>query len=136
MKKTIKAMPIIGSLAKAICSAVKINNPTLRSSKDYWEQRYRNGGNSGAGSYDKLAIFKADVLNSFVEENHIETIIEYGCGDGNQLTLSQYPSYIGFDVSNKAIELCKKTFHNDKSKQFKLLSEHRGETAQLTLSLD
>ena len=32
----------------------------------YWEERYRRGGNSGAGSYGKLAEFKAEVINDFV----------------------------------------------------------------------
>jgi hypothetical protein len=29
-------------------------------SKAYWENRYADGGNSGAGSYNRLADFKAE----------------------------------------------------------------------------
>ncbi len=64
------------------------------------------------------------------------TIIEYGCGDGNQLTLGKYPVYVGFDVSPEAIALCHAIFQNDKTKSFGLMNEYNGETAQLTLSLD
>ena len=46
-------------------------------SGDYWHQRYKSGGNSGPGSYHKLADFKAEVLNSFVKDKHITSIIEY-----------------------------------------------------------
>lgn len=105
-------------------------------SAEYWKQRYASGGNSGAGSYNELAEFKAEVLNLFVKENKIETVIEYGCGDGNQLTLAQYPSYLGFDVSPDAVARCAKLFAGDTAKIFKLLPEYRNETAQLTLSLD
>lgn len=40
-------------------------------SKKYWNDRYLTVGNSGAGSYNKLAQFKADIINNFVEKNQI-----------------------------------------------------------------
>ena len=82
------------------------------------EGRYVEGGNSGAGSYNRLAEFKAEILNRFVKENHIKNIIEWGCGDGNQLMLAEYPLYIGFDVSATAIKMCKEKFLLDKTKKF------------------
>jgi len=105
-------------------------------SERYWKKRYLFGGNSGLGSYGKLASFKAAVINKFVEENKIETVIEYGCGDGNQLRLAHYPSYIGFDVSLDAVLLCRTIFSEDDAKLFKLMGEYSFETADLTLSLD
>lgn len=87
-------------------------------SKRYWEDRYQKGGNSGAGSYNHLAQFKADQINKFVKENSIQTVMEWGCGDGNQLALAEYPQYIGYDVSQKAIEICKQKFENDCKKHF------------------
>lgn len=105
-------------------------------SKKYWIGRYKSGGTSGSGSYNKLAEFKADVINNFIKENQIKTVIEYGCGDGNQLKYSDYPSYIGFDISPKVIIDCKRIFSNDNTKQFKLMDEYNLETADLTLSLD
>jgi trans-aconitate methyltransferase len=103
---------------------------------NYWENRYVQGGNSGAGSYNKLAEFKAEVLNEFVNENKISSVIEYGCGDGNQLVLANYPTYTGFDVSAKAIKMCENLFKNDTTKNFKLTDEYNSETAELTLSLE
>lgn len=102
----------------------------------YWENRYQNGGSSGHGSYDKLAEFKAEFLNAFVLDHKISSVIEYGCGDGNQLRLAQYPQYTGFDVSPEAIAICSDLFLNDKTKTFKTLSAYDAETAELTLSLD
>jgi len=109
---------------------------TFRSSESYWINRYKKGGNSGSGSYGKFALFKADFINKFVETNKIRTIIEFGCGDGNQLTLAKYPSYTGFDISPDAIAQCKKMFEGDPSKKFYVLSEYKGQDADLTLSLD
>jgi len=136
MKEIVKKIPIVGALARSIYRTW-INPPKpFPGSTEYWRQRYESGGNSGAGSYNVLAEFKAEVLNSFVRGNNIETVIEYGCGDGNQLRLLKYPSYIGFDVSPEAISRCKKIFSDDKTKDFKLLHEYAGEIAQLILSLD
>lgn len=106
------------------------------SSTDYWGQRYESGRNSGPGSYGHLADFKADVLNAFVSENNVASIIEFGCGDGNQLTLAKYPAYIGYDVSPSVIVMCRELFHKDKSKQFFHTKDYAAQTADLTLSLD
>lgn len=108
----------------------------FKSSENYWLERYKKGGNSGFGSYGPLAQYKANILNEFVAANAIDTIIEYGCGDGNQLTLARYPHYIGFDISPDAIALCKRLFANDPSKAFYLMKEYAGQQAALTLSLD
>lgn len=87
-------------------------------SRKYWEKRYSEGGNSGSGSYNRLADFKAKIINEFVKENAINEVVEWGCGDGNQLSLAQYPYYIGYDVSQKAIEICKLIFSADDTKKF------------------
>jgi hypothetical protein len=91
-------------------------------STNYWESRYAKGGNSGAGSYDQLAEFKAEVVNKFVADNWIESVIEFGSGDGNQLKISEYPSYIGLDVSQTAIDNCNELFEDDDTKQFLIYS--------------
>ena len=107
-------------------------------SAKYWEQRYLRGGNSGVGSYNNLAKFKANFLNNFVKENHIKSVIEWGCGDGHQLSLASYPQYIGYDVSKQSIKICKKIFKADKSKQFLSCGGNKIEEkkADLSLSLD
>ncbi len=105
-------------------------------SGQYWETRYRSGGNSGAGSYNRLAHYKATIINDFVEKNSIRTVIEYGCGDGNQLGLARYPEYLGFDVSSTAVARCRARFENDTTKTFRTADTYAGEIAELILSLD
>ena len=106
------------------------------SSAAYWNERYAVGGNSGPGSYGELAKFKAGVLNEFVEEQAIGSVIEFGCGDGNQLALARYPRYTGLDASPIAVRACRALFEQDASKEFILVSEHDGRQADLALSLD
>ncbi len=111
-------------------------------SVEYWEERYRKGGTSGSGSYNRLAGFKAEVLNQFVAEHNITSVIEFGCGDGNQLSMANYPSYVGLDVAQSAIALCSEKFHDDKTKSFFLYhsiafnDNHQIFKAQLSLSID
>lgn len=108
----------------------------------YWEDRYAAGGLSGRGSYGELASYKASVLNAFVAENRIQSVIEFGCGDGNQLSLAKYPAYIGLDVSATAIRTCINKFPEDNRKSFflydSLAFQDSGDvfSAELGLSLD
>jgi hypothetical protein len=87
---------------------------------EVWEHIYRKGGTSGPGSYGRLAEFKAEVLNSFVAREGVESVIELGCGDGHQLSLANYPSYFGLDISPSAIRICEERFRLDPSKHFQL----------------
>lgn len=107
---------------------------------DYWNNRYNNGGTSGSGSYGLLANYKSNFINKFILKNNINKVIEFGCGDGNQLSLlSNYSDYIGLDISINAIEICKNKFKNDSTKQFLLYNPNNFNNnliADLTLSLD
>ena len=110
-------------------------------SANYWDKRYLRRGNSGAGSYGRLAEFKAEVLNRFVSEQNIQTVIEFGCGDGHQLSLACYPHYIGIDVSSTAVSLCQKRFSTAEDLKFLTLFDYLGKeecrpVAELSLSLD
>lgn len=107
-------------------------------SSSYWEKRYQNNGNSGSGSYNESAIFKAQVINNFIKKNNIDFVEEFGCGDGHQLTYAVYPNYIGYDVSDNILNKIKSKFQNDKSKQFFNLKEYPKLQShfELALSLD
>jgi len=72
----------------------------------HWQRHYERGGDSGPGSYAESAEYKARLINEVVREFDIRSIIELGCGDGNQLTYLNIEEYIGLDVSKVAIERC------------------------------
>lgn len=109
-----------------------------KNSSSFWESLYQKGGTSGPGSYGKLAVFKAEVINEFCEKHKINSVIEWGCGDGNQLSLMNFPKYIGLDVSETAIKRCKEMYAEDDTKSFFLINDElsMAEPADLTLSLD
>jgi len=121
---------------------LKLKQILFPGSREFWETRYSLGGNSGQGSYGKFAGFKAEVLNEFIKRKGILSVIEFGCGDGNQLSLAHYPQYTGLDVSPTAIALCREKFDQEKNKSFFLYSpscfvDHQSVfLADLGLSLD
>jgi hypothetical protein len=78
----------------------------------YWEERYFNGGNSGNGSYGFLAEYKKDFINQFIIENNIKSLLEYGCGDCNQLSMIKCDDIIGVDVSKTVINICQNLLPN------------------------
>ncbi len=131
----LKTLASRAALTRRLRSAVNLLKK-FPGSGDYWDKRYREGGTSGTGSYGKLGQFKADTLNALVRELDVRTVIEHGCGDGNVLSLVEYPSYIGLDVSHYAITRCRERFADDPTKSFKHLSNYAGERAELSLSLD
>lgn len=101
------------------------DHPPFVDSRSYWEHRYARGRDSGVGSYAALATFKAEVLNSFVRDNHVEQVLELGCGDGNQLALANYPRYVGLDVASGAVDICAARFADDATKSFFLYDPAR-----------
>jgi SAM-dependent methyltransferase len=119
-----------------------VRNARFAGSSAYWDRRYRDGGTSGDGSYGELAELKARTVNAFVAERGARTVLELGCGDGNQLGYGHYDRYIGLDVSRRAIELCTARFAADPTKSFFLYDpaaffDRAGVfTADCALSLD
>jgi SAM-dependent methyltransferase len=90
----------------------------FRGSSAYWEQRYAGGGTSGAGSYGPQAVWKAEVVNGWVKQHEVTSVLDLGCGDGNQLGLADYPRYLGIDVSPSAVRRCIERFGDDPTKSF------------------
>lgn len=134
LKQILKQIPAVRRLVHRL----RARNSEFPGSSDYWEKRYSAGGNSGSGSYGRLAHFKADVLNAFVAEHGIHSLVEFGCGDGHQLSLAQYPKYTGLDVSETAVKLCSERFKADPGKDFMLYAEEAAKSlkAELSMSID
>ena len=120
MKRALWDSPVLGTnyqrLARRV--AYERGQRTFEGSAKYWDSRYSDGGTSGPGSAGRLAQFKADILNQFIDEASVHTAIEFGSGDGSQLAKIAYPSYIGLDVSPRALAICKEAYSQDPTKQF------------------
>jgi hypothetical protein len=134
-RDTLLAVPVLGAIARRVKRAARAR--AFPGSGNYWERRYRQGDNSGAGSYGRLAAFKAEVLNEFVAANDISSVVELGSGDGAQLQLADYPDYTGVDVAQTCVDQCRRLFADDASKRFVHNDDlAKVEPHELALSLD
>ena len=139
-----KIEELINSVMESDCSGKSVSNvpQEFSDTRSYWENRYCKGGTSGSGSYGRLAQFKAELLNKFVVVKNIRSVLELGCGDGHQLSLFEFPLYVGLDISKKAISQCKELFKKDLRKNFFLYDPSTHETedhwhkADMAISLD
>lgn len=144
MIKEIKQMagrhPAVGKPLRWLYSTLTGKEPLVFERSDqYWEDRYRRGGTSGSGSAGRLARFKAEFLNDFVDRHHISSVVEFGCGDGTQLQLANYPRYVGFDVAPTSVALCEDKFGNNPNYEFHLVGSKEYENfsaSDISLSID
>jgi SAM-dependent methyltransferase len=131
LRRRLLSVPLIGPALVRLNARLRRPDP-----HGYWEARYRRGEDSGSGSYGRLAEFKAEVLNQLVRERGIRSVVELGCGDGHQLELARYPSYVGLDISETAIARCRARFAHDPSKRFEPAGSGSVPGAECALSLD
>jgi len=92
-------------------------------SGEYWRRRYEDKKTSGPGSYGRLAAYKADIVNGILRDRGISSVIEFGCGDGNQAALFEIPNYTGVDISPLVVENAKKTFADRPGWTFQVAGE-------------
>lgn len=91
--------------------------------REYWNNRYNSGGNSGAGSYYDEAQVKGNYINKIIANKEISKILDIGVGDGNQLLyIKGFDFYLGYDISPKAIRMCEQTNYNSRL-NYKFTSE-------------
>lgn len=62
MKKLTIQLPVVGLLLRKFRWKFLQKTRGGSDSESYWIQRYQAGGNSGSGSYNHLADFKASTL--------------------------------------------------------------------------
>jgi len=130
-------MSFLGGALARIRTARRGRTGEFKGPAAYWEERYRSGGNSGSGSYGRLAEFKAEVANGIVREFGVTSVVEFGCGDGHQLSLARYPAYFGYDISATSIERCSALFAGDATKRFDVVENYDpNRWFDLALSLD
>ncbi|WP_137111280.1 class I SAM-dependent methyltransferase [Rhodobacter sp. SY28-1] len=101
----------------------------------YWRDRYEAGGNSGAGSYGRLAEYKAGFINDLVKTHEVQSVIEFGSGDGNQCSLLTIENYTGVDISPAVVTACRKRFAGRENWQFLTDAEYQVNPAQADMSM-
>jgi SAM-dependent methyltransferase len=91
---------------------------------------------SGVGSYGIFADYKAQFINSFIDNNQILTMCELGCGDGNQLALFRPIEYYGYDISPVVIRENIKKYSGNNYFFSTDINDFLARKYDLTLSLD
>jgi hypothetical protein len=103
----------------------------------FWDNRYREGGNSWLWSYWENAIYKANFINKIIKEHNIQSAVEIGCWDWANLWLYNIQRYKWYDVSQKAIDICNEMYKEDNTKEFYVNNENTDfYEAELSLWLD
>ncbi len=107
-------------------------------SEAYWSNRYEQGRISGAGSYGRLADYKAEVINSLVNEFEISSVLEFGSGDGNQASLFEIDTYTGLDVAHQVVEAARERFKDRAGWSFDTVKNANTapRSRDMTMSLD
>lgn len=101
---------------------------------EYWERRYSKGYNSGAGSIGKNAKFKAQEVNKVIISNRIQSVIDWGCGDGkvSARIAPKVKKYVGVDVSPTVVKRLQREYPKYKF----YLHDAPGIKCDLALSMD
>lgn len=78
----------------------------------YWDRRYREGRTSGAGSEGDEGAYKADYISDLIHNHDIESVVDWGCGDGQVLERMRLEGaeYLGVDVSLTIVNRMREKF--------------------------
>lgn len=104
----------------------------------YWDRRFSDGVGPGSGSEGEAAVRKADYINAVIERWNVESVVDWGCGNGGQLGMIHADQYLGIDVAPAAIAQAVRLHRLDPRRSFMLwrpgapISVH----ADMALSLD
>jgi SAM-dependent methyltransferase len=97
----------------------------MKSMKDMFEEIYQTGAwvtkhknpvsLSGPESFPERAALYLDFLTKFIRDNHIQSIVDYGCGDNGLYQGFDWGSthYTGIDISPTAISIAQKNNPNN-----------------------
>ena len=110
----------------------------ISNTQNIWENRYKSNGNSGTGSYGVLCEYKAEYINKFIVDNNCTNVIEFGSGDGNQMSHFVVQQYTGIDISEHVITICKQKYSHLENKKFVTYDEYYKLSSKfdIALSLD
>jgi len=68
---------------------------------------------TGHGSKGRLKEYKIGFINKVIQMYEVSTVLDLGCGDGNQIEKIQCKNYLGVDVSSAAVAICLKKYSQD-----------------------
>jgi SAM-dependent methyltransferase len=110
------------------------------SERDFWQQRYASGLDSGPGSGGAEAEWKVEQIIRACGRRRIESILDLGCGDGRlgRAVVERLPgaSYLGIDQAPAALEQARRVALPGMEYQVADLTAAELPQADLVLCLD
>ena len=111
------------------------------SERSFWDRRYREGGNSGAGSRGQEAIWKAEKVVRIARRDRIHSILDFGSGDGHvaRAVVRGLPgsvSYRGVDISPTTVLAASKGAPGNMTFEVADITEQFEGSADMVLCLD
>lgn len=77
----------------------------------YWEEHYKKGGTSGAGSIGEYRRWKWEIIDKYAKS--VDDVIDVGCGDLSFWEGRDFPNhYTGIDISQTIVERNRKSRPN------------------------
>ena len=99
-------------------------SPDLTGSVQYWEHRYRVGKRSGRSDEEaersrRVLEWRADLVAWLARHYGLATVVDFGVGDGDQLShylgpLQGLARVLGLDVSPTVVGLLRERFRGDR----------------------
>ena len=105
--------------------------------RTYWDERYKGTRKAGTGSLGDLYRFKLRIVQQMVSRYNVQSVIDYGCGDGAQLHELRVSRYLGLDISQKGIENAMR--FQGPHREYRMVPEDydgADAAAEMTVSLD
>ncbi|HHS50334.1 MAG TPA: class I SAM-dependent methyltransferase [candidate division Zixibacteria bacterium] len=108
------------------------------SADEYWDNRYKSSDRgSGEGSRGNLKDQKIEIINDLIKKHGIESVFDYGCGDGIQVEELLPIKYVGADISETSVEMCRSKYAEDPNKSFFVTGNYPFDTKfDMSMSLD
>lgn len=105
----------------------------MGSSIGFWDDKYKKGKRVGSGSTGRLAEFKVQTLNKFIQDNNIKSVLDIGCGDGSITNKLIAQNIVGADTSHTIISKCR---IENPTIEFIMCQDLGYRKAELCISLD
>jgi hypothetical protein len=111
--------------------------PAPFDSTAYWRKRYAAGGNSGAGAYGRLAVYKAYIVNVVTESRGVGRSWSSVRGTETSEPVPR-PRYTGVDVSPEALARARERLGERAGWRLMTLDEYEADLGghDIALSLD
>lgn len=115
VERTIGVQKLVGLVGAAFCLTTTLHSVQSQTPQEVFSEIYQNGvwgrngqgqGISGMGSVPENAVPYLDMLQKFIAEHQIRSVVDVGCGDWELSKVLNWGSieYYGYDAAEAVIQ--------------------------------